>query len=331
MKTIWNAGILFTGVALFAFAVERVGASGLMRALTAMSGGLVIILALSLVRLFLQTRAWSIALQQDGIHSSASELMFLRLASQGIGYLTILGPAASEPMKIKLLRNHDRSATAATLIDSGVYWLSVGLVLVAGCISAGMSFGRHRIATLLAGLLAASAIFVFARRKVLLDLLGPRISNDSPRWLSKAARIESEIRRFARTYPSAIRSMFLHDLACQALLLAEVAVSLYLLHLPVRLGAVLSIEAAGRVVRLLAGWMPARIGADEGGAAAAFAALGFPAASGLALALARRIRDLLCSLAGLAWLACRTRADQNFAARQAEPAAVLKGALQCKV
>ena len=32
--------------------------------------------------------------------------MFLRLASQGIGYLTVLGPAASEPIKIKLLQHH---------------------------------------------------------------------------------------------------------------------------------------------------------------------------------------------------------------------------------
>jgi hypothetical protein len=69
--------------------------------------------------------------------------------------------------------------------------------------------------------------------------------------------------------------------------------------------------------------MPARIGADEGGAAAAFAALGFPAAAGLALALARRFRDMLASLIGLIWLAWRTRTRANVP--------VLTGVMECKL
>jgi hypothetical protein len=86
----------------------------------------------------------------------------------------------------------------------------------------------------------------------------------------------------------------------------------------------LSIEAAGRAVRLLGGWMPARIGADEGGAAAAFAALSLPAAAGLALALARRLRDILASLIGLTWLALRNRTKENNSP-------LFTGAMQCKV
>jgi hypothetical protein len=57
------------------------------------------------------------------------------------------------------------------------------------------------------------------------------------------------------------------------------------------------------MVKMAAGWMPARIGADESGAAGAFLSFGLPAASGLTLALARRTRDLLASFIGLAWLA----------------------------
>jgi hypothetical protein len=54
---------------------------------------------------------------------------------------------------------------------------------------------------------------------------------------------------------------------------------------------------------MMAGWMPARIGADESGMAGAFFAFGLSPASGLALALARRSRDLLAALIGLSWLA----------------------------
>ena len=139
----------------------------------------------------------------------------------------------------------------------------------------------------------------------------------------KAAQIEIDIRRFAETHPAAIRRMFLLDLACQALLLGEVAIGLFSLHLPVRAGAVLSIEAASRAVTMVGGWMPAQIGADEGGAASAFVALGLPAAGGLALALARRLRGMIFSLAGLVWLASRTHTGED--------ALTLRGAIECKL
>jgi hypothetical protein len=176
-----------------------------------------------------------------------------------------------------------------------------------------------------------AGIFVLVQPKMLLSRLASLLSKHSPGWLRKAAQIESEIRKFAWEHPAAIRQMFLLDLACQALLLAEIASALYFLRLPLRGDAVLSIEAASRAVRMIGGWLPARIGADESGLAAAFAGLGLPAAAGLALAVARRIRDMLNALAGLTWLAWRTRSDQNSADRTEVPSPVLNGAMACKL
>jgi hypothetical protein len=83
--------------------------------------------------------------------------------------------------------------------------------------------------------------------------------------------------------------------------------------LPIHGGIVLALEAANRMVKMMAGWMPARIGADESGAAGAFAALGLPAASGLALALTRRARDLLSVLVGMIWLTWHSQTRQSSA------------------
>jgi len=276
MKTIWRIGVLLTGFVLLVFALKRTGSGRVVGELHAISGALVVILALSLIRLRLQTQSWALALREDCVDSDTSELMFLRLASQGIGYLTVLGPAASEPMKIKLLEHHRGSATAATLVDTGAYWMSAGLVLIAGSVSTTFLLTRNHAASILLAALVAAGLCLLARPGVILSSLVLRLGKRSPGWLTKATRIEYEIRGFAEAHPATIRRMFGLDLACQALLLAEVAVALYFLHLPLRAGPVLSIEAAGRAVRLLGGWMPARIGADEGGAAAAFAALGFP-------------------------------------------------------
>lgn len=298
------------GLALFAFVAGRIGTGALVRAIATVRMGLPVIVALSFVRLVLQTKSWSVALDLDGIKSSTRELMFIRLASQGMGYLTVLGPVASEPMKISLLRNQQRSATAATLVDTGVYWFCSGLVGLAGCLAASILLTRRHhsaISVAIIGAVFAVGLYLIAGRRTILSPLSGALGVRCPGWLRKGERIEIAIRQFASQHPSSIRQMFLLDLGCQALLAAEVITIFWCVKLPLNGAVVLALEGATRMVKMMAGWMPARIGADESGAVGAFVAFGLPAASGLALALTRRIRDLLSALVGLTWLAWRAR------------------------
>jgi hypothetical protein len=301
-----DALLAAAGLGLFVFAAGRIGWSAVIRALEDARGAVAIIVGLSLVRLILQTYSWSIALRSEGIQSSVSKLMLIRLASQGIGYLSVLGPVASEPMKISLLRKPGGSATAATLIDTGVYWFSSGIVVIAGCLSAMLLFShsRHFIPTLsIVGLALLGGLFLIARPKLRLSPIVNALGVSCPLWLEKGKQIEITLRQFARQYPSAIRRMFLLDVACQVLLGAEVVAVFWCLKIPLDVGRLLAVEGATRAIKVMAGWMPARIGADETGVAGAFFALGLSPASGLTLALARRSRDLLAALIGLSWLA----------------------------
>jgi hypothetical protein len=305
-----------TGLALLAFVAGRIGTEALVREIAIIRVGLPIIVVLSFVRLVLQTRSWSIALGLDGIRSSTRELMFIRLASQGIGYLTVLGPVASEPMKINLLRNQPRSAATATLVDTGVYWFSSGLTGIAGCLAAGvlLTHSRHSvIAVVMLGVILAIALYLIARPRTILSPLVTALGARCPAWLKKAEQIEVAVRRCASQHPASIHQMFLLDVVCQALLAAEVVTIFWCVRLPIHGGIVLALEAANRMVKMMAGWMPARIGADESGTAGAFVALGLPAASGLALALTRRARDLLSVLVGMIWLAWHAQRRQSSA------------------
>ena len=305
-----DALLAAAGLGLFAFAAHRIGWNAVVRAIEQGGAAIAIIIGLSLVRLFLQTRSWSIALRVDGIESSASELMLIRLASQGMGYLSVLGPVASEPMKISLLQRSGGSATTATLIDTGVYWFASGIVGVAGCLSAVLllAHGRHSVAPLaIAGSIMAATLFLLARPKSRLSPLVHFLGDRCPRWIQKGKEIECAVRMFAKEYPSSIRQMFLLDSACQLLLIAEVAALFWCLKIPLHGVTVLGIEGVSRAIKIAAGWMPARIGADESGVAGAFFAFGLSPASGLTLALARRSRDLLAALVGLTWLAWRTK------------------------
>jgi hypothetical protein len=223
-------------------------------------------------------------------------------------------------MKIRLLRKHSKSPTAATLVDTGVYWFTSALLAIAGCLAASLLLAHHAKLVKASLVLAVGQIaFLYAvsRSKSLLAPLGARLGTRCPKWLRKAGEIEAAVREFARQDRFAIRKMFLLSFACQVLMAAEVATVLWFLRLPMHGGTILGLETATRIVKTIGGWMPARIGADESGAAGAFLSFGLPAAAGLALALARRTRDLLACLVGLTWLAWVSRRSDDAQGREA--------------
>ena len=119
-----NAILAAGGLALFVFVLAKVGWLPQMKAIWT---GLPAILALSSLRLLMQTSSWATALCAEGVEVSALSLMGIRLSAQGAGYISVFGPVLSEPMKIRLLGNSD-SVAVATLADTGVYWFASGLL-----------------------------------------------------------------------------------------------------------------------------------------------------------------------------------------------------------
>ena len=63
------------------------------------------------------------------------ELLGIRLASQSMGYLSVLGPALSEPMKINLLKGNWNASATATLADTGIYWFTSAIFGLASAMS----------------------------------------------------------------------------------------------------------------------------------------------------------------------------------------------------
>jgi hypothetical protein len=297
------------GLSLFGFVASRIGWTPLVHQLASASLAIPILICISLLRLLLQTHAWRIGLQQEGVTTSFGELLGIRLASQSMGYLSVLGPALSEPMKISLLQGNWNASAAATLADTGIYWFTSAILGLAGCLAAASLLACAQDARMLIGiaLLFALMLIFLVQQKPLLQKLVAALGNHTPGWLRKGAALEEQIRTFRTRHPFSARWMMCLDLLCQFLLVAETAVVLFYVRLPIHLPVILGIETATRVTKMVAGWVPARIGADEGGTAAAFAAFGLSPAAGVVLALTRRFRDLLWCVLGLGWLAWRSR------------------------
>src|SRR4030095_7448992 len=133
----------------------------------------------------------------------------------------------------------------------------------------------------------------------------------APSWLVRAGEFESSIRNYRVNEPALVSRLFWIGVACQALVTSEVVVVLWSLHLPIRFFTVLVIEGVTRGLKMLSGWIPARLGSDEGGAISAFALDGLSPMLGLALALTRRVRDLLWALIGIVWLGWHSRGTKR--------------------
>jgi hypothetical protein len=299
------------GVTLFAWVIVHAGPSAIVHQLKALRIALPIVLALSLCRLLLQTLTWSAALKNEGLDFGAPKLIGIRLASQAMGYLTVFGPVLSEPLKIKLLRSPVEATATATFLDNGVYWFTSALVGIAGCVSISLLKSQRGTFALAFSAIFVVAIVFMSRRKPVLTSVTGALGKRSPSWLNKSAKIEAAIRELRAKKPELVGRMFWVDLACQLLLVSEVAVVLWSLRLPLHWITVLAIEGLTRGVKMMTGFIPARLGADEGGAMSAFAASGISPALGLTLALTRRTRDLSWALVGLAWLAWRSQVSKN--------------------
>lgn len=292
------------GALALGLVVHRVGANEIASQFGSLARVLPVVLVVSGIRLLVQTRAWSTALRAEGIYVPQSQLMGVRLASQAAGYLAALGPVVSEPAKLILLRNSAgmSAAAPATLVETGMYWFTSAILGLAGAAAASLLIADARVVWTSAALFGVAFALLVTRSSLLTPLVrwaGPR----APKWLRSAELIELRIRSFRDRQPQAARAVLALATLAQLLTLAEVAGVLWAVGIPVSILHVLAIEAAGRMVKVLGAWIPGRLGADEGGAAASFALFGYAPAAGLMLALARRVRDLLWCSTGVLWVA----------------------------
>src|SRR5258708_23561826 len=157
--------IALAALLLLAWVIAHVGLSTIVAQLKAMRVALPIVMALSALRIFLQSTTWSASLKGGNVAVNTRTLIGVRLASQSMGYLTVLGPVISEPMKIKLLGTASEPTIAATFLDTGVYWFTSALVAISGIVCLPFIAARGAACHWIPAILApAFAVFPITRR-----------------------------------------------------------------------------------------------------------------------------------------------------------------------
>ena len=125
------------GALLLADLVRRTGPSALLESVATLGWGLMLVLALGGVSHLVKTWAWRITLLDEKHHVSFGRMFGLRLASEAVGQLGVLGQVSGEALRASLTSSTMplASGIASVALDRGLFVLTAALVSAIGLIA----------------------------------------------------------------------------------------------------------------------------------------------------------------------------------------------------
>jgi hypothetical protein len=312
--TFLNIAIAVIGGALLIVTVQRVGGwSAVVGGIASVGWWFVLVVLLGAARMGCRAAAWIACIRQDGGTLQWREAFTAILAGDAAGNLTPLGVLASEPTKILLTRSQISTVTsvASVAIENAFYTASVAVVLLAGTWillqRADVPPALENVAEiilLLAAIIGAVALWAARTRPSVLSQFAPlvgRLAGRSHAPADAVKEIESRIYGVLQWRVSRIAGVAGWEVLFHALAVAEVWLVLRLLPSSQEstLADAFLMESAGRFVTIAFKFVPYRLGVDEAGSGAVSTVLGLGAATGVTLALVRRLRIIVLNMFGL--------------------------------
>ncbi len=296
------------GAAFVVFLLLQIGPAAVLGSFRQLSWRLLVVIVFpSIVLKTLDTFAWRFAFAHDRVPLRA--LATALLAGQAVGSTpaSVIGGNAMMAWKLRE-RVSLRESLSSLIIVQTTSTASQGLFLLVGIIVARHAFPLSmtlvRVMEWLlllevigvAGFVAVQMRGVMAGGWSLLDRLG--LSGGAAKGLA-ATWVDEALASFYRRQPRRLGLSFACNFLGWITRAAETWTILYFLHAAVPIGTALVIEAFGTGISFATFFLPMDIGVEEGGAVAAFVALGLSAATGLSFGLVRRIRELAWTAVGL--------------------------------
>ena len=282
------------GAVLFAVALRQAGVADILQGIERVGWGLGVILLLAGLRFVIRAQCWRLCMPAS-TRLSRPRAFGAFLSGDALGNVTPLGLLASEPAKVFLTRHHlaTRESVASLVAENVIYAVSVvamvgiGLVILMTLVPLPTAW-RWGLALALAASLAAAVV---ARRLLR--------------------------RGWDAAQPSRFWSVFALDLVFHALAVLEIFLTLQWLlgDRSPTLAQAIVFEALNRVVTVAFKFVPFRIGVDEVLTGAMAPLLAVDPAAGVALALVRKVRNLVWAGAGLAIIALHPVREETASGR----------------
>jgi glycosyltransferase 2 family protein len=273
--------------------------------------GIVLAAAVHVVPMTLNARAWQVVLPR-GERLSLRLMLLAVWVRESVNGLLPVARIGGEVVSYRLLRLcgvRRYAAAASLLVDMALSVLSQLVFALAG-VAFWLAHGRSsafavQIALGLAVMIVAAMLFIVVQNAGAFEKVTSAANRLASGRLAGAVGHSGRIDRAVRTAyrrRGSIVSCFLWQLAGWATGAAEIAVALYFLGHSVSVWDALAIEALIQAISSAAFVVPAALGVQEAGFLALGAAFGIDAQTALALAVARRVRDVVIFFPGLlAW------------------------------
>jgi len=304
-----NIVVASVGIVLLVFTVQRVGGwTAIVDGIAKVGWWFAVVLLLGAFRMVCRTKMWTVCANEPLRFRDAFGAW---LAGDAIGNLTPLGLLASEPTKILMVRTRISLVTsiASVAIENAFYTVSVCVVLLTGTWlllqRANVPEALQRIAEIgLSGIVLGTLAGIWAvrTRPAILSRFAPLVAKLAGRADAPAEAIR-EVEALIYAVPqwpiARIAQVVAWAIAFHVAAVAEVWVVLSALVADVTITEAFLLESAGRFVIVVFKFVPYRLGIDEAGSGAVAAVLGFSPATGVTLALVRRLRIMILNAFGL--------------------------------
>jgi len=314
------------GIALLGYLLTTVKFSALPGNAKAIGLGMLVVIALGGLSHIVKTFAWRLAMQREARNVSFGRTLGLRLISEAIGQLGVIGMVGGEATRVSLLGPgvSVAGAISSVTLDRGLFILAGAVVTIAGMISllflVSVSHTLYLYASalvlVLVCLLIAGAI-AFQRKWPVLSGLArgaARIPWFRTRLLAKESTIRASEQRIIDSYhkaPAIFWLSVLLNFVCHFLAIVEVYLILNMLGAPATLSGALMLESLTKLINVAGAVNPGNVGTYEGGSMVIGRLVRLTGAQGLLLALCRRVRGIFWAIVGgicLVWFSKRQRA-----------------------
>jgi putative membrane protein len=291
-------------------------------ALIAQAGfGIVLAALLHVFPMTLNARAWHVILPR-GERLSLRVMLLAVWIRESVNGLLPVARVGGEIVSYRLLRIYGMrrfAAAAGLVVDMALSVLSQLVFALAG-VAFWIAHGQSstfagQIGFGLVVMLVLATLFVIVQRAGAFETI-TRVANRMAsgrleQAVGHSARIDRAVRTMYRRR-NGIASCFLWQLAGWLAGAAEIAAALYFLGHPVSIADALAIEALIQAISSAAFVVPGALGVQEAGFLAIGAAFGIDARTALALAAARRVRDVIVFFPGLvAWQVVERRTQRT--------------------
>ena len=302
---------LAAGAAVLAVLLARIGPGVLVRSLQAIGWRFLLVLSLGGAAASLNTLSWSLA-TAPARRVPFEALFRMLLAGEAVNALAPVGVVGGELVRYAALRRWipAADALASVLLAATAQFAGQVLFVLSGL---PVALTLLELPGWRSGVLAASAAAGLLLALVLCLAWSPRALDAVARsftrfaWMARLhGRLPPAVRQTLEAAAGAMRRSpadFARSvaaaLAAWQIGVVETLLVLRLLGRPARVAQALAIEVLAVAIEGILFFVPARLGALEGGRVAACVAVGLDPAAGLTLGVVRRARDLLWAVPGL--------------------------------